>query len=244
MTEYSLAMAMKSIAVEVEIKMRIHNHRIRGQLVGHREGEYLMVDVPRKYNWIQVQEWFNESTSVVLRGVSGNGLAFAAVSRFIGLSPRPVRQLYLTAPDKFEERSLRKVPRIQVDIESRLAIARELPRPPGMPASFEGISGRITDLSRTGIAFESNFSLEFARELFVNQLVDVSVSSGSILEGSIPEGTGKQINFIAEVKSCREVTDGLLQFGLAVDTRNQDYVNGLGELILSSRHIQAVLKGE
>lgn len=234
MTEFSLATAMKSVTVDIEIRMGTHNHRIRGIWVGQREGEYLIVDLPRKYHWLDLQEWFQNCTAVVLRGVLSEGQVFAAVTRFIGLSPRPFRQLYVSAPDKFEERSLRKVPRIQVDIEATLSFAAEIPLPADVPESFSAIAGRVTDLSRTGIAFETEVELPFAPDLFINRLIDLTLYDNSVRIAQV----------IGEAKSCRLVGPVLSQFGLAIDSRNREYQESLGELILSSKHVQAVLKGE
>lgn len=234
MTGFSLATAMKSIAVDIEIRMGTHKHRIRGLWVGQREGDYLIIDLPRKYNWLELQEWFQNCTGVVLRGVLREGQVFAAATRFIGLSSRPFRQLYVSAPDKFEERSLRKVPRIQVDIEATLSFAKEVPAPEGVPESFTSVSGRVTDLSRTGIAFETEAELPFDRDLFMDRLIDLSLYDN-----------GAEIaKVIGEAKSCRLVSEGLVQFGLAIDSRNRDYQESLGQLILSSKHVQAVLRGE
>ena len=234
MAEYSLSSAMRSVPVEIEIRMGIHNHRIRGLWVGQREGEYLIIELPRKYNWLDMQEWFHNCTNVVLRGVLREGQVFAAATRFLGLSSRPFRQLYVSAPDKFEERSLRQVPRIDVDIEASLAFAEELPRPAGVPESFKAVAGRVTDLSRTGIAFETESQPPFDKNVFLNKLVDLSLYNNGRLVSKV----------IGEAKSCRAAGEGLLQFGLAIDTRNRDYHGALGELILSSKHIQAVIKGE
>lgn len=234
MTGFSLATAMKSISVDIEIRMGTHKHRIRGLWVGQREGDYLIIDLPRKYNWLELQEWFQNCTGVVLRGVLREGQVFAAATRFIGLSSRPFRQLYVSAPDKFEERSLRKVPRIQVDIEATLSFAEEVPAPEGVPESFTSVSGRVTDLSRTGIAFETEAELPFDRDLFMDRLIDLSLYDN-----------GAEIaKVIGEAKSCRLVSEGLVQFGLAIDSRNRDYQESLGQLILSSKHVQAVLRGE
>lgn len=234
MAEYSLSSAMRSIPIDIEIRMGTHNHRIRGLWVGQREGEYLIIDLPRKYNWIDLQEWFHHCTSIVLRGVLREGQVFAASTRFLGLASRPFRQLYVSAPDKFEERSLRKVPRINVDIEASLTFAEELPRPEGVPSSFKSIAGRVTDLSRTGIAFETESELPFDKELFVNRLIDLTLYNNGTPVSRV----------IGEAKSCRMAGEHLLQFGLAIDSRNRDYQLALGELILSSKHIQAVIKGE
>ncbi|MCC5880207.1 MAG: PilZ domain-containing protein [Idiomarina sp.] len=234
MTGFSLATAMKSISVDIEIRMGTHKHRIRGLWVGQREGDYLIIDLPRKYNWLELQEWFQNCTGVVLRGVLREGQVFAAATRYIGLSSRPFRQLYVSAPDKFEERSLRKVPRIQVDIEATLSFAEEVPAPEGVPESFTSVSGRVTDLSRTGIAFETEAELPFDRDLFMDRLIDLSLYDN-----------GEEIaKVIGEAKSCRLVSEGLVQFGLAIDSRNRDYQESLGQLILSSKHVQAVLRGE
>lgn len=234
MSEYSLSNAMRSIGVDIEIRMGTHNHRIRGVWIGQREGEYLIIELPRKYNWIDVQEWFHNCTSVVLRGVLKEGQVFAASTRYLGLSARPFRNLYLSAPDKFEERSLRKVPRLDVDIEAALSFADELPRPEGVPETFKSIAGRVTDISRTGIAFETENELPFGKDAFINRLIDLTLFE-----------KGEQIaKVIGEAKSCRLVGQGLLQFGLALDSRNRDYHAALGQIILSSKHIQAVIKGE
>ena len=234
MAEYSLSSAMRSVPVEIEIRMGLHNHRIRGLWVGQREGEYLIIELPRKYNWLDMQEWFHSCTNVVLRGVLREGQVFAAVTRFVGLSARPVRQLYVSTPDKFEERSLRNVPRIDVDIEATLAFAEELPRPQEVPETFKAVAGRVTDLSRTGIAFETELQLPFNKNLFLDKLVDLSLYSNGQLVSKV----------IGEAKSCRRAGEDLLQFGLAIDIRNRDYQATLGELILSSKHIQAVINGE
>lgn len=234
MAEYSLSSAMRSVPVEIEIRMGIHNHRIRGLWVGQREGEYLIIELPRKYNWLDMQAWFHDCNNVVLRGVLREGQVFAAATRFLGLSPRPFRQLYVSAPDKFEERSLRQVPRIDVDIEATLAFAEELPRPAEVPESFKSVAGRVTDLSRTGIAFETESQLPFDKNLFLNKLIDLSLYNNGRLVSQV----------IGEAISCRAAGQNLLQFGLAIDTRNRDYHATLGELILSSKHIQAVIKGK
>ena len=234
MAEYSLSSAMRSVPVEIEIRMGLHNHRVRGVWVGQREGEYLIIELSRKYNWLDMQEWFHNCSNVVLRGVLREGQVFAASTRFLGLSARPFRQLYLSAPDKFEERSLRQVPRIDVDIEASLAFAEELPRPVEVPDSFNAVAGRVTDLSRTGIAFETELQLPFNQNVFLNKLVDLSLYNNGRLVSKV----------IGEAKSCRKAGEELLQFGLAVDMRNRDYHATLGELILSSKHIQAVINGE
>lgn len=233
MAEYSLSVAMRSIPIDIEIRMGTHNHRIRGLWVGQHEGKYLVIELPRKYNWIDVQDWFHNCTSVVLRGVLREGQVFAASTQFLGLVARPFRQLYLSAPEQFEERSLREVPRIDVDIEASLAFAEELPRPRGVPQSFKSVAGRVTDLSRTGIAFETETQLPFDTSLFLNQLIDLTLFSN----------TKALAKVIGEAKSCRTAGQGLVQFGLAIGAANRDYHNVLGELILSSKHIQAVIKG-
>ena len=234
MAGFSLTSAMKSVAVDIEIRMGTHNHRIRGLWVGQREGEYLIIDLPRKYNWLDLQEWFQNCTGVVLRGVLREGQVFAAATRFIGLSSRPFRQLYLTAPDKFEERSLRTVPRIHVDIEGTLSFASEVPAPAGVPENFSAVAGRVTDLSRTGLAFETEAELPFERDLFIERLIDLTLYDNGVEIAKV----------IGEAKSCRLVSDGLIQFGLAIDSRNRDYQESLGKLILTSKHVQAVLRGE
>lgn len=234
MTGYELASMMGSIAVELEIRMGTHNHRIRGTWVGQRENEYLIIDIPRKYNWIEVREWFYNCTSVVLRGVGADGQVFAAATRFIGLNAKPFRQLYLSPPERLELRSLRKVPRLAVDIDALLCFTKEVPQPSGVPEGFKGLPGRVTDISRTGIAFETEQDLPFSYELFTNQLVDLKMYSGKTQLAEI----------IGEARGARLVGKSLLQFGIAVDARNRDYHQAMGQLILSSRHIEAVLKGE
>lgn len=234
MTELNMSVAMKSIPVDLEVVMGMQSHRIRATWVGQREGEYLVIDLPRKYTWRDLQEWFYNATSVVVRGVLATGQIFAAESRVLGMVAKPYRQLYLSAPDKLEERSLRKVPRIQVDIDAELSFAAELPKPSGVPADFTGMRGRVTDLSRTGIAFESSEKLPFVRDLFMNKLVDLELFD-----------EGQSLNSVlGEAKSCRVTDNGLLNFGIAIDTRNRDYAQALGQLILASRHIKAVLRGE
>jgi hypothetical protein len=234
MTQIGLASAMQSINVDIEIRFGTHNQRIRGTWVGQREGEYLILEIPRKYNWIEVQDAFSTSVSVVVRGVHPQGQVFAASTRFIGTSARPFRTVYVTAPDQFEERSLRKVPRIAVDIDAALSFAREVGPPAGVPEDFSSLRGRVTDLSRTGIAFESVVEPPFSVELFNQRLIDL-----------VMEDEGKQVSrVIGEVKSVRAMNDGLMLFGIAVDMRNKDYERSLGELILSSRTVKAVIKGE
>lgn len=234
MTEQTLSTAMKSIPVDLEIVMGMQRHRIRAQWVGHREGEYLVMDLPRKYAWIDLQDWLYNATSVVVRGVRAGGQVFAAESRVLGMVAKPFRQLYLSVPDKFEERSLRKVPRIEVDIDANLGFAKELPKPEGILPSFQSLRGRVTDLSRTGIAFESAESLPFKADLFVNRLVDLQLfDDGESI-----------VTVMGEAKSCRISDGNLLTFGVAVERRNQEYADALGRLILASRHIKSVIKGE
>lgn len=233
MANYSIAGAMRSIPVDIEIRMGTHNHRIRGLWVGQREGEYLIIDLPKRYNWLDIQNWFTNCTAVVLRGVLREGQVFAASTQFIGLVPRPFRQLILSAPDSMQERSLHKVPRVAVDIDAKLTFTKELPRPKEVPEHFDSLAGRVTDLSLDGIAFESVADVDFPREAFLGQLADM------VFVGQ----QGKTVaQVIGEIKSCRQAGDKLFQFGLAIDTKNRDYRASLGALILSSKHIQAMLQ--
>lgn len=234
MIGYELANMMGSISVELEIRMGTHNHRIRGTWVGQRKNEYLIIDIPRKYNWLDLREWFFNCTSVILRGVGDNGQVFAASTRFIALNAKPFRQLYVSAPERLELRSLRKIPRLAVDIDARLCFTREVPQPDGVPQDFEGVPGGVTDISRSGIAFETTQELPFSHELFTNKLIDLKMYAA-----------GKELcEVIGEVKGSRYVGPGLLQVGIAIDTRNRDYHQAMGQIILSSKHIDAVLKGQ
>lgn len=234
MSELSLSTLMRSVPVDIEIKFGANAQRIRGVWVGQREGEYLVLEIPRKYNWLETQEWFADSISVVIRGVHPQGQVFAAQTRFIGTSPRPFRTVYVTVPDQFVERSLRRVPRVPVDIEARLAFAKEVGVPEGVDDEFTGWLGRATDLSRTGIAFESEFPLPCPASKLMNQLVELHMYDN-----------GKEIaNVLGEIKSCRQPDDKLTCFGVAIDSRNREYQAALQDLILASKTIKAVIHGE
>lgn len=234
MSVISLSSMMHSVPVDIEIKFGAHGQRIRGIWVGQREGEYLVLEIPRKYNWLETQEWLTESISVVIRGVHSQGQVFAAVTRFIGTSARPYRMVYLTVPDQFEERSLRRVPRMQVDIEAKLSFAEEVATPPGIDDDFAGWQGRVIDLSRTGIAFETEFPLPCPASHLLNQLVELHMLDN-----------GEEIvNVLGEIKSCRQPDDKLICFGVAIDSRNREYQGALKDLILASKTIKAVIHGE
>lgn len=234
MSEMSLSTLMHSVPVDIEIKFGAHAQRIRGIWVGQREGEYLVLEIPRKYNWLETQEWFSDSISVVIRGVHSQGQVFAAVTRFIGTSARPYRTVYLTVPDQFQERSLRRVPRVPVDIEAKLSFAKEVAAPEGVEDDFAGWLGRVTDLSRTGIGFETEFQLPCPASHLLNQLVELHVYDN-----------GKEIaNVLGEIKSCRQPDDKLTCFGVAIDSRNREYQAALQDLILASKTIKAVIHGD
>ncbi|MGX5914995.1 PilZ domain-containing protein [Aliidiomarina sp. Khilg15.8] len=234
MSEISLSALMHSVPVDIEIKFGAHAQRIRGIWVGQREGEYLVLEIPRKYNWLETQEWFSDSISVVIRGVNSQGQAFAALTRFIGTSARPYRTVYVTVPDQLQERSLRRVPRMPVDIEARLSFAEEVETPEWVEKDFTGWLGRAMDLSRTGIGFETEFQLPCPPSSMLNQLVELHMYDNG----------NEIINVLGEIKSCRQPDDKLTCFGVAIDSRNREYQAALKDLILASKTIKAVIHGD
>lgn len=232
MTSLSLSSVMKTLPVDIEIKFGTSNQRVRGNWVGQREGEYLIIEIPRKYNWSELQDWFNNSIGLVVRGVLDHGQVFAATGQVLGTTSRPYRTLYMSYPDTFEERSLRKVPRVQVELDAMLSFPDEVAKPVGLEPGFKVLAGQVTDLSKAGIAFETTITLPCPQSSLLNQLIELSIKD-----------EGKElVNVLSEVRSCRLLGEKRTLIGLALDKRNRDYQNALSTLILHSKTIKCVWK--
>ncbi|RUO24327.1 hypothetical protein CWE09_10650 [Aliidiomarina minuta] len=232
MSNPSLSSVMKTLPVDIEIKFGTSNQRVRGTWVGQREGEYLIIEFPRKYNWSELQDWFNNSIGLVMRGVLDHGQVYAATGRVLGTTSRPYRTLYMSYPDTFEERSLRKVPRVEVELDASLCFTDEVAKPIGLDPDFKALTGRVTDLSKTGIAFETTMTLPCPQSSLMNQLIELSIKD-----------EGKElVNVLSEVRSCRLLGEKRALIGLALDKRNREYQNSLSTLILHSKTIKSVWK--
>lgn len=224
--------AIQPVHVEMELRFGTHKERVRGMLVGQRKAEYLIVEVSKKYNWVELQDWFATAASVVIRGILDKGTIVAGVAGFLTAVNRPQRMVYLSYPDRFESRVLRHTPRVEVELDAVVRAVPHLPSPFPEDSDLTELKGSVIDLSRGGLGFETQLPENFVGDEL----------NGSLLEIEIFDEEKSLLKTLAEVRGSK-VNDNLLSMGLLVDRENANYLSSLDNLILHSKLIKNAIKG-
>ncbi|MCO4322653.1 PilZ domain-containing protein [Aliidiomarina quisquiliarum] len=232
MSTEGFSTSLRPVAIELELRFGTHSERVRGLLVGQRKPEYLIVEISRKHNWTEVQEWFLEASTVVVRGVLAQGQIIAAVATFLSVVSRPQRMVFLTYPERFETRILRQTPRLEVDLDAVIRGAPNLASPFSEESGLTEIKGAIKDISRGGISFETKAIAELENE-------DLS---GAVVEIEIFDEERSLLKIQGEIRGTKQGGDDLT-LGLLVDRDDKQFSSSLNNLVLHSKLIKQAIKG-
>lgn len=232
MSSEGFSLASRPIAVEMELRFGTHSERVKGLLVGQRRPEYLIVEISKKHNWTEVQDWFNDAATVIIRGVLDQGEVVAGAAGFLNAITRPQRMVYLTYPQRFETRTLRLTPRIEVELDAVIRAAPKLPSPFGEGSSLTELKGTIVDISRSGMGFET----EAREELNIEKL------NGTVIEVEVFDEGQSLLKVLAEIRGAK-AHENLILMGLLVDREEKQFVSSLDTLVLHSKLIKQAIKG-
>lgn len=224
--------SLRPVPVEMELRFGTHKERVRGILVGQRKQEYLIVEVSKKHNWAEIQEWFSSAATVVIRGVLDQGKVVAGATGFITAIARPQRMVFLNYPQRFESRILRHTPRVEVELDAIVRPAPNLPSPFTVESGLTEIKGNVIDISRGGMGFKSVAQLEISADEL----------NGSVVEIEIFDGEKQLLKTLAEIRGSK-LSEEYTVMGLLVDRHDEQYTASLDNLILHSKLIKEAIKG-
>lgn len=224
--------ALIPVSVELELRFGTHSERVRGILVGQKQSEFLIIEVSKKHNWVEVQTWFHEAASVVIRGVVNDGRIVAGLTEFIAFNTRPQRIVYLSYPKQLESRMLRQAPRIDVELD---AILRAKPGEGNAfpeESGFIELKGIVNDVSRGGLSFSTQLSEELNIEDFnaIGVEIEVYDENETLLKA------------VAETRAARVAGEHVI-IGLLVNSDRKQFVDSLDHLILHSKSIKKMIQG-
>lgn len=224
--------SLRPVPVEMELRFGTHNERVKGLLVGQRQPEYLMVEIPKKYNWSEVENWFSSCATVVIRGVLSQGQIIAAATGFLCTTTRPQRLVFLEYPKRFEARGLRQTPRVEVEIDAVIRVAPNIPSPFPKDANIEEMKGSVVDVSRGGLGFTAK----------VDSTISAEKLNGGAIEVEVFDGEKSLLKTIAEIRGSKQ--NGIsITMGLLVDKKDSKYQEALDDLILHSKLIKQAIHG-
>ncbi len=232
MSTEGFSAALRPVAIEMELRFGTHSERVRGLLVGQRKPEYLIVEISKKHNWNEVQEWFTEASTVIVRGVLAQGQIIAAVANFLSVVSRPQRMVFLTYPERFETRILRQTPRLEVDLDAIIRGAPNLASPFSEESGLTELIGAIKDISRGGISFETKAIATLEHEEM----------NGMVVEVEILDDGKSLLKLQAEIRATKQSGDDII-LGLLVDRDDKQFSASLNNLILHSKLIKEAIKG-
>lgn len=223
---------LKPLPIDMELRFGTHTERLRGILVGLRQPEYLVVEIPRKYDWLEVQDWFNDVATVIIRGVLENGQVIAAATGFLSAVARPQRMVFLAYPQRIETRGLRKAPRVDVELDAVIRPKDTFHSPLATELGTLQLAGTITDVSRGGMGFE----IETPKEIDAYEL------NGTVIEIQVLDEGRNLLKTEAEVRGVK-INGSTTQMGLLVNRQDVKYLESLDSLILHSKLIKQAIHG-
>lgn len=232
MSTEGFSASLRPVAIEMELRFGTHSERVRGLLVGQRTPEYLIVEISKKHNWSEVQEWFLEASTVIIRGVLAQGQIIAAVASFLSVVSRPQRMVFLSYPERFETRILRQTPRLEVNLDAVIRGAPGLPSPFSEESGLIELKGAIKDISRGGISFETKVIPKLENEDLNGLVVEIEI---------FDEGRSL-LKIQAEIRGSKQSGDDII-FGLLVDRDDKQFTASLNNLVLHSKLIKEAIKG-
>ncbi len=232
MSTEGFSASLRPVPVEMELRFGTHSERVRGLLVGQRKPEYLVVEISKKHDWTEVQDWFKDAATVVIRGVLDQGEIVAGAAGFLNAVARPQRMVYLSYPKRFEARVLRQTPRVEVELDAIIRGAPNLPSPFSAESGLMEMKGTIKDVSRGGMGFETKARPGLNAEDFNGNVVEIEV---------LDEGK-PLLKTLAEIRGSKLSGENILM-GLLVDRQDKQYIASLDNLILHSKLIKQAIKG-
>jgi len=224
--------SLRPVPVEMELRFGTHNERVKGLLVGQRQPEYLVIEISKKYNWAEVQDWFAECATVVIRGVLDQGQIVAAATGYLSATSRPQRLIFLQYPKRFEARGLRQAPRIEVELDAVIRSAPNIPSPFPPGSGITDVKGVVKDISRGGLGFSAK----------ADPTISAEKLNGGIVEVEVLDGDKSLLKTVAEIRGSKQAGVTMVM-GLLVDKKDQTYLDSLDDLILHSKLIKQAIHG-
>ncbi|RTE85600.1 MULTISPECIES: PilZ domain-containing protein [Gammaproteobacteria] len=224
--------SIRPVPVEMELRFGTHNERVKGLLVGQRQPEYLAVEISKKYNWNEVNDWFGSCATVVIRGVLNQGQIVAAATGFLSSITRPQRIVFLQYPKRFEARGLRQAPRIEVELDATIRPAPSVPSPFPQGSGIEEVQGTIKDISRGGMGFSAK----------ADPTISADKLNGGVVEVEIKDGEKSLLKTVAEIRGSKQSGVSMVM-GLLIDKKDQAYLDALDDLVLHSKLIKQAIHG-
>ena len=118
-------------------------------LLGQQHPHYLILGLGHQARWEMVLPAVKECESLRLKMVSDEGEMIAARVRLIHASHFPEKLLFVSYPEHGVVRPLRHSPRIVADHPAQLQVANYFPY----------INGKVVDIGRGGVGFETHHQL-------------------------------------------------------------------------------------
>lgn len=171
----------------VDIEIKAVRRRFHSKLIGFKEPEYIIVELPdiRKYGYLR--DDINDQSGMVVRAIfektSGECIAFN--SRALNKLTFPDKLLFLSFPKDVISKDLRKEVREVVNIEANMCHSESC-------SGEHKVVGKIVNLSSGGCSFELN-----AENI-------LSVKKEQVVMEFTPPGQSQPLHLWADVRSQRK----------------------------------------
>ncbi|EKE87516.1 PilZ domain-containing protein [Idiomarina xiamenensis] len=225
-------------SVELEVSLNTRKIKLKAQLIGQRQQEYLVFELARNINWHELQNLLVDAPMVIVRTLLPSGEVAAGVCSYLSTVPYPRKLLFLSYPNRVEVQNLRRSPRLEIELKAELSFVREVAsddvemhEDAAKPALLNGL---ITDISAGGLGFSC------LRE----DLETVLPEPGQAVELTAYADDQQQplTYLVGELRSCRERQQDNLHFGIELHGGMDDFSDVVNQLVLHSRQLKHLLK--
>lgn len=190
-------------------------------LVGQHYPDYLIVELPQQYAWQDVLPSLRGEQPLILRTISQHGEVIAGHVRVIHATHFPKKVLFISYPEQVEAKTLRKTPRMQVDVAATIQLA-DVDRP--------SISGRLRDMSGNGFGFDVAGVLPRLETHLIGQQAQVNI----LLSDDEHE------HYAIRICSVEERRPQCWRLGLSFAIDEVDRSDLMQKLLLNSRPVMEI----
>ncbi|UAA38322.1 flagellar brake protein [Paraneptunicella aestuarii] len=196
----------------VDIEIKTVKKRFHSKLIGLKESEYLIVELPdiRKYGYLKDE--ITDQASIVVRAIfektSGECIAFN--SRALAKTTLPDKLLFISFPTDLISTELRKEVRETVDIKAFISHGDTI-----YESNDRKVEGRITNISPGGCHFE----IPHERAMILKEK--------KVIVEFVPPGQDEAVKRFAFIRSLHKCED-LYALGLAFEEDEAPLFQSLG----------------
>lgn len=193
-------------------------------LVGQQYPDYLILELSRQYRWQDILPQLKNTKNFVFTTVAASGEQVTGTVDLLSMTQFPQKLLFVSYPREANVQSLRTSPRIPVNCKAELQLHQA-------QTNGDPLAGRVVDVSGQGLAFQYRGT----------QPVSLEANSEPQVSVSITEPDSEFALGLFHIKSLDVVGPGLWQFGLAFKNKPDNMQGLLGELLLASTEVKALL---